>query len=335
MSTKATEKNMLKLINGESISESEKAEIESWLKLRKKNRDYYEELKRIADKKIYANRIKSIDLKDNWDRLQDKIKKSNIVNISDHSFIQRLQLNFSKIAAVLLLLIISSITVYLIITKQDFHIQQVNSVYDKSQIELSDGSVIVLNKGSELNYSDHINQRKREVKLKGEAYFEINNIKNTPFLIYLQNTTVKVTGTSFNVKEMKNGNVEMHVITGKVSFYETGNKNNSIQLEAGQKGVFKSSSHKFEKINYISENFLYWKTGNLSFDDQPLELVLKELEKYFNVQFDIEYPGIDNKKYTSECRGLELNEILNEISILFDLQYIKQDNSVYILKGNK
>ncbi|UCH14121.1 MAG: hypothetical protein JSV22_13585, partial [Bacteroidales bacterium] len=88
MSTKATERNMLKLICGVSISEAEKAEIENWLKLRKKNRDYYEELKRIADKKIYANRIKSIDLKDNWNRLQDKIQKNNIVNISDYSFIQ-------------------------------------------------------------------------------------------------------------------------------------------------------------------------------------------------------------------------------------------------------
>ena len=53
MSTKATEKNILKLICGESISETEKTEIENWLKLRKKNKDYYKELKRIADKKIY------------------------------------------------------------------------------------------------------------------------------------------------------------------------------------------------------------------------------------------------------------------------------------------
>jgi ferric-dicitrate binding protein FerR (iron transport regulator) len=335
MRAKATERKMLKLINGDSISETEKTEIENWLKIRKKNRDYYEELKRIADKKIYVNHIRSIDLKDNWDRLQDKIQKNNIDNNSDHSFIQGLQLNISKIAAVLLILIVSSITVYLIITKHDFHIQQVNSVNDKSQVQLSDGSVIVLNKGSELDYSDHINRRKREVKLKGEAYFEINNIKNTPFFIYLQNTTVKVLGTSFNIKEMKNRNVEMHVITGKVSFYETGNKNNSIQLEAGQKSVFKSSSRKFEKTNYVSENFLYWKTGNLSFDDQPLELVLKELEKYFNVQFNIDYPGIENKRFTSECRGLELNEILHDISTLFDLQCIKQDDSVYILKANR
>jgi ferric-dicitrate binding protein FerR (iron transport regulator) len=334
MSVKRIEKKLLKLICGGSISETEKTEIDSWLKRRKKNKVYYEELQTIAGKKEFANQIKSIDLKDNWDRLQDKIQKNNIVTNPDYSFIHRLQLNISRVAAAVLLLIISSVATYFMLTKHDFHIQQVHSVHDKSQIQLSDGSIISLNKGSELHYADQFSQRNREVTLKGEAYFEISNIKNTPFFIYLQNTTVKVLGTSFHVKEKKNGDVEMHVLTGKVSVYETGNKNNSIQVEAGQKGVFKSNNHEFEKTNYNSENFLYWETGNLSFDDQPLELVLKELETCFDVQFNIDYPGIESKRYTAECRGMELYEILNEISTLFDLQYIKQGDSVYILKGN-
>ena len=100
---------------------------------------------------------------------------------------------------------------------QSFQKQNAKGV--KSTIELADGSKIWLNADSKVQYPALFNGSTREVYLNGEAFFDIAKNPSKPFIIHLSNGTVRVLGTSFNIKAYDNEPVvETSVATGKVAF---------------------------------------------------------------------------------------------------------------------
>jgi ferric-dicitrate binding protein FerR (iron transport regulator) len=68
---------------------------------------------------------------------------------------------------------------------------------------LKDGSAVWLNKHSKLMLPENFNRRTRSVSIEGEAYFEVANNAEFPFIISTGNTFIKVIGTAFNVKAVK------------------------------------------------------------------------------------------------------------------------------------
>ena len=78
---------------------------------------------------------------------------------------------------------------------------------------LVDGSVISLNKKAKISYADNFNSKTREVKLEGEAFFDIERDTTKPFIIYLAQSNVRVLGTSFNIKN----NLSLRVFTNYLS----------------------------------------------------------------------------------------------------------------------
>jgi len=150
--------------------------------------------------------------------------------------------------------------------------------------------------------------------------------------VYLDRLTVQVLGTSFIINENVNGNTIVNVFTGKVAFYEKGNIDNLIQLSAGQKGIFDTNTGKFKQGVLDTDSTFFLDTNKLSFENLPLADVFKLLEKVFHKRFIIDDPGILRNKLTSQCNGQDLDEILNELSILFNIQYDIKGDTVYIQK---
>jgi transmembrane sensor len=333
MNKKDIYQNLLKFIDGEQITDDEKAEIKEWIDSNRENKDCVEMIKEISREKRFLDKLKNVDLDKNWERFKDSVNR-NTGQARDYSFVRRKRLYLSRIAAVILLLILAGSAIYLAKRKDVYHVRQVSSIHEKTKVKLSDGTTILLNKGSLLSYPEHINRRIREVKLAGDAYFEVVKNDASPFFVYVKNTTIKVLGTSFNIKEDKGGTVEVYVLTGKVSFFETGKRSNSLELEAGQMGVFNITSKKFEQSSFNTENFLFWMEGNLSFIDQPLDIVFQNLEKNFGTRILVEDSDILQYRFTSYCEGQQLDDILNELSILFNIRYYKRGNTIYIQKSH-
>jgi len=271
--------------------------------------------------------IRKIDLAKNWERLQSSKGSGSDKRLS---LKPNTRIYFTRIAAAILVLILSSLAIYTIRQKTDYDIRQVSSVTENTEVILADGSMIMLNQGSILSYPEKLNRRKREVHLAGEAWFEISKAKNSPFYVCLNNTSVKVLGTSFNIKEADNGKVIVNVVSGTVSFYENNNKQNAVILVAGQQGIFDEFTKEIGLNTFISENFLFWKTGKLSFRNELLEDVFQELEKNFNTNISVVDKKILNYRLTTHCEGQALNDIMNELSLLFDLNYYSQSDTIYV-----
>lgn len=98
-------------------------------------------------------------------------------------------------------------------------------------VTLSDGSSILLQKGSRLSYPAIFKDDKREVYLDGEAFFEVAKDPKKPFFVYANELVTKVLGTSFTIKSYKGQkNIQVIVRTGKVSVYRFDEIKKSIEL---------------------------------------------------------------------------------------------------------
>lgn len=196
------------------------------------------------------------------------------------------------------------------------------------KVNLPDGSVISLNRNSELTYRTTFGKKGRNVELKGEAYFEISHDAAKPFIISAGEANVKVVGTSFNVITRNAENaVEVFVTTGKVMLNDNSGAK-SIALEPGYVG--KMNAKTSEKILNDNPNYLAWNTGKLVYNGQKLDIVFRDLKRVYNMDIVADETSILDNLWTSPIDNQEPETIIRLISASFNLKYTK-DGEVYHL----
>jgi ferric-dicitrate binding protein FerR (iron transport regulator) len=195
-------------------------------------------------------------------------------------------------------------------------------------VSLPDGSKIYLNRNSELSYRNKFGKSSRNVKLTGEAFFEISPDKSKPFIIDAGNAKVKVVGTSFNViTNNSQSAVEVFVKTGKVLVSDNSGTQ-SIQLDPGFVGTVNSKAA--AKTLNTNPNYLSWKTGYLDYSGQKLSVVFKDLKRVYNMDIVVDDSSILENPWHSPIVNSSQETIINIICRSFNLGYSK-DGSIYHL----
>lgn len=182
-------------------------------------------------------------------------------------------------------------------------------------IHLADGSKVWLNKNATLVYSSQFTGTERKVSLTGEAFFEVTQDKEKPFVISTKYSDVTVLGTSFNViaEALK---TEVSVTTGKVKVSSL-TKPNSIIIEPGYSASCTSESLTSSATK--NSNYASWKTGAFVFDNTPLNQVIADLRTYYPEQIVITYPGKDTCKLKARFNQARLSEIIEVINLTCDV----------------
>lgn len=189
-------------------------------------------------------------------------------------------------------------------------VEMVNPMGMRSSIILSDGTRVILNAGTTLSYPTAFVAGKREVKVSGEAFFEVSHDKEHPFIVSAENIKVKVLGTKFNVKAYDDDdNIEVTLEEGKVGVgLDT---RNLIRLNPGQQVKYMKATNRFIKRDVRLKNYTAWVCGKFYFANQPLEKIAKQLERNFNVQIDIIGDDLRKAAFTGDfVRGENLEQIL-------------------------
>lgn len=195
------------------------------------------------------------------------------------------------------------------------------------EYSLPDGSHIWLNKNSELSYTEDFNKKNREVKLNGEAYFEVAKNAEKPFLIESKRSKVKVLGTSFSVKAYDSlQQVVLVVEEGKVSF--SSNQDEKI-FEAGEKGIMYENLV-IGKYTTINPNNLAWKRGFFEYENAQLKDVFFDLEEHFKVSFSVKDITILQCKFTGQLSAQNLDELVEVLSLTNSLEIKKNDSELSI-----
>ncbi|HEX5169030.1 MAG TPA: FecR domain-containing protein [Cyclobacteriaceae bacterium] len=171
----------------------------------------------------------------------------------------------------------------------------INSESFTKQITLHDGSTIALEPGSEIRYPEMFGQE-REVYLSGDAFFEVKRDPSHPFLVYANEVTTRVLGTSFRVKANQGEKeIVVAVKTGKVSvFAKSGDKKFSNQnieevtLTPNQQAIYKRVEHIVLKQIVEEPQLIVGQAAIKSnYVNEPVVLILNALSESYGV--DIHY----------------------------------------------
>ncbi len=164
------------------------------------------------------------------------------------------------------------------------------------KLELPDGSKVWLNAGSSLEYPVAFTGAKREVKLEGEAYFEIEHDKQHPFFVKIpdetakggEELTIQVLGTSFNA--MAYGDeamIQTTLLEGSVRL-SRGKRATSVQ--PGEAAIITRESDQDFAVQKVDiERVMSWKNGMFSYSQASLSEIMRDLARWYDV--DVRYEG--------------------------------------------
>lgn len=161
----------------------------------------------------------------------------------------------------------------------------------KRSLFLPDGSRVILNFNSTLSYNKSWSVREdREVTLEGEAFFDVVHDKNHPFYVKTGRMEIKVLGTAFNVKSDKMNNIfEATLIRGKVAIKDLEAPGAAATvLTPNEQAVFSREHKKIQTASVAPDESSYWKKGKLVFEDEPVGVIVRELEKWYRVKIELE-----------------------------------------------
>ena len=249
-----------------------------------------------------------------------------------------LVLRILKIAAVIVFALIIGSAAYFVGKNQLSNKSMARVMVDDtglSQIVLSDGTLVTLNRDTKINYPDQFGSDVREISIEGEAFFEVTPNPNKPFIIHAGEATIKVLGTSFTVNAYpENDRVEVIVATGKVQFskLETNQTPHLVILDPGEKGTYVNTSKELKKSINTDPNFLAWKTRTLTFSETSLKEVIQQLNKVYRVQIDLSDTQLDNLLLNAHFENETLEFILEVISSTHGLKVDKQNGHYLLLK---
>lgn len=155
---------------------------------------------------------------------------------------------------------------------------------ESAEIILADQTHVWLNSGSRLMYPPTFQKKNREVKLTGEAYFEVKHDKSRPFHVVTPNLTVEVLGTSFNVEALENsGILNVTLVEGKVRLQD--NKNKVLaELSPNENAKYNVLEKKLDISAVNTVLYTSWKEGIMTFKDEKLIDIADKLERWFNVE---------------------------------------------------
>jgi transmembrane sensor len=187
-------------------------------------------------------------------------------------------------------------------------------------VELSDGTEILLNEYSSLIITAE-SDTDVSVTLSGQAYFDVAGNADRLFQINTSETQISVLGTSFDVNTLRaTGNVTVAVSEGKVSFRSNSVASEKILTENMVGYYEKMSGNIYEERTDIY-NYLSWLHGNIVFNNTPIDQVLHQLERIFDITNELEDSELSSLRLTANFNRGSLENVLNTISEGLNINY--------------
>jgi ferric-dicitrate binding protein FerR (iron transport regulator) len=207
------------------------------------------------------------------------------------------------------------------------------------RIDLPDGSSAWLNHGTILKYPQNFGKKTRELFISGEAYFNVREDKKRPFILQTSEISICVKGTTFNIMAYADDNaVEVTLEQGKLDMYagSVDDEQNKISsLRPGDHVIYDLTTEKVTK-NILRDTDIYtaWKDGYIVFRDDPMESIIKKLERWYNVEIELTDKELLDYRFTATFTDETLPQVLHLLSIAVPMDYtissrIKQEDDTY------
>lgn len=190
-----------------------------------------------------------------------------------------------------------------------------------------DGSIIYLSEQASLEYPSHFADDRREVSLQGDAFFEVSQNRERPFIIHTHNAMIEVLGTSFNVKSRDSETFSLSVRTGQVKVTSKIN-NQSVFVNAGETALLQAADLRTLLTSDREQFNAYLR--HIHFKDQSLSDIIRIInENTDSVQLKLA-PEVGDRQVTITFQENTAEDMAQILCLAFNLKLSKKHNILYI-----
>lgn len=199
---------------------------------------------------------------------------------------------------------------------------------------LSDGTIVHLNAFSTLRYPSRFYGKERKVYLTGEAYFEVKK-DSLPFIVSANDVQIRVYGTSFNVNTSVQNQVTTVLKEGiiGVALNRTGKTPDERILYPNQLSQVNLTTGKQQISEVNVEKYISWIYGYLQYDEDCLEVLINDLNRWYGVNFEYDGQELKNIRISASInKDLALENVLIMISHTTKITFLKTERGYRIIK---
>lgn len=315
------DKIIARVLSGESSAE-DMLLLSDWLNQNQQNRSEFRKLKSYWDAEVSYTHSVASEL--SLERLRSSIEKNERIHRR-----KRLFALWTPLAACVTALIVVT---NLYLAKESPEPKEAFTYVtgsNKADVLLADGTRVVLNKNSKLTYTNEFGEILREVKLEGEAYFDVQKDSLRTFKVVVNGASVNVLGTKFNVKaNTSDQSIKTTLLEGSVSF-ETNTKR--VLLKPHQQLVYNKLTSSVNTRLVDGDEIVAWKDDVLKYKSKSLQYIMDDLSSIYNVKIVILNRELSGVVISGSYEQDEsIDKLLTIISKSLEMKWIKKDSVYYI-----
>jgi transmembrane sensor len=203
----------------------------------------------------------------------------------------------------------------------------------RAEVSLRDGSRVLLSVDTRLRVPRDYGVRTRAVELDGEAYFVVRHDARRPMVVRTRHGIAEDLGTEFGVRAYRHENdVQVVVRAGSVAIRRPqGGDSVLLTLQAGDRGVIDAHGRASLATDVPVDTYLSWTAGRLVFDDARLETVLPQLERWYDLDIQLNDSSLGNERITIVFTTESPDEALSTLAKVLDLRVVRADRSVRLV----
>ncbi|WP_373145067.1 FecR family protein [Bacteroides thetaiotaomicron] len=203
----------------------------------------------------------------------------------------------------------------------------------KTKLYLPDGTLVWLNAGSRMTYSQGFGVDNRKVELEGEGYFEVKRNEKIPFFVKTKDLQLQVLGTKFNFRDYpEDHEVVVSLLEGKVGLNNLLREEKEAVLSPDERAVLNKANGLLTVESVIASNASQWTDGYLFFDEELLPDIAKELERSYNVKIHIANDSLKTFRFYGNFvrREQNIQEVLEALASTEKMQYKIEERNITI-----
>jgi transmembrane sensor len=195
----------------------------------------------------------------------------------------------------------------------------------RARVDLSDGSEVLLGPASRIEMVSGFGIDSREVRLTGEAYFDVVHDPARPFLVHVRGAVTRVLGTEFGIRAYpEDSAVRVVVAEGRVSLRATEGTDSAVAIvNAGELGELPSGDGPMVTRMVDLDVHLGWRNGRLTFEKAPLSDVAREIERWYGVPVRIDDPALGTLRLTATFRDQPIENVLHVVAVSLELEWVR------------
>ena len=308
----------------QGLEKEKLTELKSWLEQSAENKIYFAQQREVWFSAVCKDESSIYNKEEAFKLFKNRVKDAVSKSVSNKNRSRLLPLFVRYAAVVVLLIAISGLAYWQggLSVKEAFSDISIEAPWgSRTKLFLPDGTLVWLNAGSRMTYSQGFGVENRDIELEGEGYFEVSRNENLPFRVKTKELNLQVLGTKFNFRDYpEDCEVVVSLLEGKVGLNNLLRSEKNITLSPNERGVLDKSNGQMKVEKVDASNAVQWKDGYLFFDEELLSDISRKLERSYNVEITITNDVLKNYRFYGNFirREQTVEEVLMVLTSLAD-----------------